>query len=243
MNSGDHMQRTPAIHEEPFVSRNITAVLQQTARYHLSVFASCEQLPEFADCGPREVRQCLREAERRQLVGSAPLHANLRYWYLLPAGAALLQLDTKRNGPLSESAKLRAYAMLRFCCLSDKPRHRLTASELQKHFPVLSRPGLPSTYYFEPGGRGRLGLARIDVGHRGRWDRVLQSVRADMNEHAAQSGFRQLIQADRFEMTVLTVFRQKAVRLREAFFQRGDTAPTTVNVYALPDLLPLLTSS
>lgn len=102
---------------------------------------------------------------------SATLHLVSRYRFLTTAGATRCGLDESRSGPLSEKAKLRACALLLFCCLADKPRHRLTTNELSQQFSVLHRPGIPGTYYFDPNGKGCIGLARIDAGHHGRWDR------------------------------------------------------------------------
>ncbi|MBN8625633.1 MAG: hypothetical protein J0M17_09100 [Planctomycetes bacterium] len=236
------MSQPRPIENEQHREKMVYQVVEQVARYRLSVFASLERLPAFLDYGPREVRQVVQECERRQLIGSALLHANLRYWHLLAAGAEAFRCSEERIGPLSEPAKLRAFALLRFCCLSDTSRHHLAPDELRQHFPDLARPGLPNAYYFDPSGVGRLGFARIDAGRRGRWDRTLQSVQADMREHLAQAGFRRLIHAGRFEITVLTVFRQKAQRIHEALAKqvRGPCVP--VNVVALPELLPLVIS-
>jgi len=218
------------------------AVLNHLARYRLTVFAVLERLPEFSAAGLREIKNVLRDCERQTLIGSAPLHHHAKYWYLETAGAKRCGLAEQRCGFLSEPAKLRALAMLQFCCLSDRPRHRLTADDLARSFPSLQRPGLPSGYYFDPVGSGRLGLARLDVGRRGRWDRVVQSLRADISDHLHQPVFKRLIEAGRFEITVLTVFRQKARRIEEALAQRKDAGAVPLQVVALPELLPLITS-
>ena len=232
------------IPQTEFVPAELTeAVLNHVARYRLTVFAALERLPVFSARGPRQIKDVLRDCQRQSLVGSAPLHHGAKYWYLDAVGAERCGLAEQRIGPLSEPAKLRALALLRFCCLSDKPRHRLTADDLARNFPSLQRPGLPSGYYFDPAGSGRLGLARVDAARRGRWDRVLQSLRTDIDDHVRQPGFRQLIEAGRFEITVLTVFRQKARRIYEALAQVRDTRSVLLQVVALPELLPLIGSS
>ena len=43
--------------------------------------------------------------------------------------------------PLSETTKIRALAMLSVCAHQSQSRTRLTASEFEKYFPDLSRPG------------------------------------------------------------------------------------------------------
>ena len=218
----------------------VKPLLDHLARYRLTVFPVLQQLPLFSLCGPRQIKDLLRQCQRQSLIGSAPLHHGARYWYLDAVGAHACGLPEERIGPLSEWAKIRAMAMLRFCCLSDRPRQRLCDHDLATAFPVLYRPGLPNGYYFDAAAGGRLGLARLDVGRRGRWDRIVQSVREDIDSHLRQPGFRQVILAGRFEISVLTVFRQKAGRIYESLV--GDARRIPVQVVALPELLPLITS-
>ena len=157
-------------------------------------------------------------------------------------GAERCGLDQRRAGPLSEPAKLRAMAILQFCCLSGSPCHRLTDEELTRSFPDVARPGLPSTYYFNPDGSGRLGLARVDAGGRGRWDRVVHSLRQDIRDHFRQPGFQRLIRAGRFEITLLTVLRQKARRVCQSLSSAPEAHRVPCRVVALPELLPLISS-
>lgn len=219
------------------------AVLSHIARYRLSIFSAIERLPEFSPYGLRQVKETLRDCRRHGLLGCAPLHHGAAYWYLDARGAAHCGVPEERVGPLSEPAKLRALAMLRFCCLSDRPRQRISAEELTHTFKCLARPGLPSGYYFDPAGSGRLGLARVDAARRGRWDRVVQSLREDMKDHMQQPGFRQLVQAGRFEITLLTIFRQKARRVYDSLSEVRRGCPVPIEVVAIPELLPLVTSA
>jgi hypothetical protein len=221
----------------------IDALLGQVARYRLSTFAAMAQLPEFTGKSPRYVRRLLRDCRVAGLLASATLHAGMRYWFLTVAGAARCGLDESRSGPLSEPAKLRAYAMLIFCCLSTRPRYRLAANELNDQFSVLHRPGMPGTYYFDPAEKGGIGLARIDAGHHGRWDRVVQSVRQDISLHTRLPGFRQLIAAHRFEITVLTVLPAKAARTASVLNSLPEVKHVPVHVVAQSELLPLIYSS
>lgn len=196
--------KTKITDERDYNQQAIAAILDHIARYRLSTFAALSRLPQFDDESPRHLRRLLRDCRDAGLVTSATLHSGSRYWFLTTAGATRCGLDESRSGPLSEKAKLRAYALLLFCCLADKPRHRLTTNELSQQFSVLHRPGMPGTYYYDPTGKGSIGLARIDAGHHGRWDRVVQSVQDDISLHRKLPGFRQLIKAHRFEITVLT---------------------------------------
>ena len=244
-NCGDVMcaKKTKPIDERDDDQDAAEAILGHISRYRLSTFAVMSQLPEFAEESPRHLRRLLRDCRMAGLLSSAALHSGSRYWFLTEAGAARCGLDKSRSGPLSEKAKLRAYALLLFCCLADKPRHRLTTNELSQQFSVLHRPGMPGTYYFDPNGKGCIGLARIDAGHHGRWDRVVQSVKDDIALHRKLPGFRQLIKAHRFEITVLTVLPAKAERMVSVLKSLPEVKYVPVHVVAQPELLPLIYSS
>jgi hypothetical protein len=218
----------------------IATIVNHVARYRLSVFNAIERLPCFIEVGAKRVKDILAECRSRSLLESAPLHHGAKYWYLGQSCTEQHKMSPERIGPLSEPAKLRALAILRFCCLSDRPRHRLLADELRASFPDVARPGLSDGYYFDSQGSGRIGLIRVDAGRRGRWDRVIQSLREDVDNHVHCPGFRKLIQAGRFEITVLTVFRQKAQRISDSLAQHPDTRRTALQVVAMPELLPLL---
>lgn len=221
--------------------RSIGAILEHIARYRLTNFAALCRLPILKTTSPRSVRSLLHKAKRETLIQSAPLHHATRYWYLTAEGATRAGLTEIRCGPLSEAAKLRAYATLRYCCLAERSRHRLTAEELKRSFPALYRPGLPSNYYFDAAGSGRIGLLRIDGGGRGRWDRALQSLRQDVSRHALHDGFRQLVAVGRFQITLVTTLPQKAARLRSALQTFADAQRVPIEIVSMPDLLPLIT--
>ena len=235
--------KTQVDEKEGEYANAVEELLTHIARYRLSTFSAMERLPHFNAESPRHLRRILRRCRDADLLSSAALHSGMRYWFLTPAGAVRSGLDESRSGPLSETAKLRAYAMLLFCCLSVEPRYRLTANELKNRFSVLHRPGMPGTYYFDPTGKGCIGLARIDAGQQGRWDRVVQSVKEDLALHTKLPGFRQLIAAHRFEITVLSVLSAKAERTAGALKSLPEVKHVPVHVVAQPELLPLLCSS
>jgi hypothetical protein len=62
-------------------------------------------------------------------------------------------------------------------------------------------------------------------------------------EDSTLTCFRQLIAGGRFELTVLTVFKQKARRITESLGQHRDAQRIPVHVVAVPELLPLITST
>ncbi|MBA3313067.1 MAG: hypothetical protein H0T47_07235 [Planctomycetaceae bacterium] len=218
------------------------ALLHHLARYRLSVMTAVERLPEFVSWRTRRIKAVLRTCERQSLIRASWLHQGVRCWCLAPAGAAHCGLPAERSGKLSESAKLRAFSLLQFCCLGSEPRRRLSTAELIHAFPHLPSTGLPNGYYFDPAGAGQLGLARLDAHRQGRWDRSLQALREDIDRHWQQPDFRRLIQAGRFEITLLTVFPEKASRLTAALAEHRDAGRIPVRCLALPELLPLITS-
>ena len=142
----------------------IEALLAHISRYRLTTFAVLLQQPQFTELGAYRLRQILKKACTGGFIASAVLYLGTRYWFLTSDGARRLKLDESRSGPLSEAAKIRAYALLLFCCSSNKPRYRLEADEIRQRFPTLGRPGMPNSYCFDPSGQGCLSLVRIDAG-------------------------------------------------------------------------------
>lgn len=235
MNSGETTTRQFAKYETA-----TAPLLEHLARYRLTVFAAIRRLPHFAGWSDKEINALLRACQRQRLIGWAPLCPGARYWHVDLAGARRWGLPEQRSGPLSEPAKLRSYARLRFCCLSESPRHLLTATELEQHFPTLHRPGLPCGYCFDPTDAGGLRFVRVDAAGHSRWDRVIQSLRQDISTHCLHAGFRQLVAVGRFQVTLITPLPQKAVRISAALTALPDVRRIPVEVIAMPELLPLI---
>jgi hypothetical protein len=231
--SGNHFQKQ-------WPEAAAISLLAHVARYRLTVFSALKGLPELSNLSPGQVSSALRACQRERLIDSAPLHQGARYWFLTRNGAPAAGISEEHSGPLSEPAKLRAFAMLHFCCLANTSRYRLTAADIKRGFPALYRPGMPNGYYFDPADDGRIGLLRIDAAGPGRWDRVLQSLRNDIGLHWIHPEFRQLADARRFQITLLTVLPQKASRLRQAIAELRDARRVPVEVAAMPELLPLV---
>lgn len=217
-----------------------TALLEHIARYRLSTYEAMSRILERGEGGRRNLRRLLQTGSDDGVIDSAVLHSGLRYWFLTATGAERLGIDSSRSGPLSEPAKIRAYAMLLFCCLSETSRHRLSTSEMHGQAISLFRQGMPNTYCFDPSEQGRITLVRIDAGRHGRWDRIVQSVKEDRTSHLCFPQFRQLIEARRFDITILTVLPTKAERIANAVKAESDGEEIPVRVMALQQLLPLV---
>ena len=230
-------------HKQPLTCSQELAfhVLNHVARYRLTTTDALEalELPEMAT--HKQKHDALKHCTRMGWLGSDWLIRGKRYWYLT-GSLERFGIVAKRCGPLSEPAKLRAYAMLSFYCGQNSVRHKLTRIEMAKHFPELDRSGLPDRYYFNTENKGRLGLVRYDFGHHGRWDRVVEATKRDIRSHLIEPGIRHLISGDRFEISILTVLPQKAQRLRTVFERHSASLRIPIGVYEFPQLVPLITS-
>lgn len=217
-------------------------VMRQVERYRITTFDAAQQLACFEGQGPRSVKAVLKECVHRGWLGNAWLDASRRYWFLRPHGAEVLKLTDRRTGPLSEGkAKIGAATMLFFCLLGDRDRQVLTPAEAHSYLGCDH--GTPSTYYFDETGNGCLGLARIDVGRLGRWDRIVRSVRDDVGRHLDMVGVKRLLAKRQFELTIITAIPQKAERLSKSINEYPELKRIPVKVVACPGLLPLLATA
>jgi len=190
---------------------------------------------------------CLTELVKSGVLGHAPLYRRRNYYYLTPHGVDSLktlagpEAKPPASGPLSEPAKIRAYAMLAFCCLCRQQRVRLTREQFEHDMPNLYRPGMPLNYYMARGSCGmRLGFLRVDAGGVGRWDRIVSKVRHDIESHWRRRGFRALIQNERFEIAVATTTPAKCERLRQALADDQKLRPVPLRIVAIPEQIHLL---
>jgi hypothetical protein len=225
-------------------------VLDHIARYRIGVPEALVKTPPFADFSLKRVKRILHalttaDGDGAALLASAPLFANERYFYLTRAGETAIgepeagQGAHRRAGALSEVAKVRAYGVLAFCCLADRPRQRLTPEEFRQSFPGHHRFGLPMSYYADREAR-RLGFVRVDTGGGGRWDRIAQKVREDAERHRMIPAFRDAITAGTFELAVVSATERKAGRLRVLFEEEPLSGGLPVRVQAVPRLIELI---
>lgn len=225
-------------------------VLDHIARYRIGVPEALVTTPPFADFSPRRVKRIMQalttsEGDAAALLASAPLFGTERYFYLTRAGEAVIgepeagQGAHRRAGALSEVAKVRAYGVLAFCCLSERLRQRLTPEEFRRSLPGHHRFGLPLSYYADREAR-RLGFVRVDTGGGGRWDRIAQKVREDAERHRMIPAFRDAIAAGTFELAVVTATERKAERLRALFGEEPLPVGLPVRVQAVPRLIDLI---
>lgn len=249
MNCGDLMTERKNSRTETATSNRsetalaLQAILAFIARYRLATFDSLRQLAQFKTVDPGWLRRVLSIACQRDLMFSAPLHRNLRYWAFTKKGARLNGIPEDRSGPLSEVAKLHAYSMLLFCTQSGVPRTRLISRDFRQPLLLpLYRPGMPGTYYFSPEPSASLGLARLDGGLQGRWDRILHNVARDCQQHVELQAFAPFVESHRLEITIVTVLPEKADQLRHAVEDHADDFSLPVRIECFPALLPLVSN-
>lgn len=221
-------------------------VLEHVVRYRLATPGVLAELSDLRGLGRQRRRAFLHELCCQQLLGRASLFGNRWYFHLhaqLRSLPGVIPTDLLPVGPLSERAKLRCFAMEQFCCCSTGRRtcKRLTHSELERHFAGHVQAGQPVNYYLDRSDPvPRMGVIRIDAGGRGRWDRVLAKCRQALDAHAMHPGFRELLQAGQFELTLITALPHKALRLQESVAQWNDWYGQRLRIVAVPDLVQLI---
>ncbi len=82
----------------------------------------------------------------------------------------------------------------------------------------------------------------MDSGREARWDRIVNTIKADVAQHLRLPGFRDMIDAERFEISVLTAFPAKAERLTRTFGATSEIDKVPVRVIANSMLVPLVYS-
>jgi hypothetical protein len=214
-------------------------LLRHVARYRLTTAEVVRTVAGLRLKTNVQALEYLQSLVQQGWLGEAPFDRRGPYFFLTEQAAKRLNLPNDRFGPLSESAKLRAYAMLAFCRLMNVHRERLSLDDLRRLVPSLDTAGMTATFYAARTETTRtLGFARLDVGGVGRWDRILATLRADIRNLESEPSLRPLFVSRAFEMTLITVTAEKAERLRSTFVEKySSTMP--VHFIAVPRLLAL----
>lgn len=222
----------------------VRLALGHIARYRLTTPEALRTVPPLRLATNAAALALLRALAAQGRVGHAPLDRHGAYFFLTDSGAkeVIGAESAHRSGPLSEPAKLRAFALLAFCRLSSANRERLSADDLRRLVPGLNTAGMPSTFYAERSETTRtLGFARLDASGHGRWDRILTTVLADVRRLAGEPALRALVRGQSFEVTLVTTTHEKAERLHGTLAD-SDVPPIPVRVAAVPRLLSLVGS-
>lgn len=211
-------------------------IIDHVSRYRMTVFEALRRQPQLGSLPRKELKRELNRLCRERLLGREPLYRHRSYYYLAAADGA-----DRPAGPLAETAKVRSYAMLAFCCLGRVKRVKLSADELERLYPGVLSQGRPLNYYLTTtGDEQAIGFLRVDSGGRSRWDRILAKCREDIERHRLNRYVRPLIEQRRFEITLVTALPQKAERLQRAMAAWTATPTTFVRLCVLPELLNLI---
>jgi hypothetical protein len=199
-------------------------------------------LPCFKGAGPRAIENVVRRLCEAGYLRSSPLFDNECYFHLTRRATDLLGLHPDLAKPLTEDQKIRAFAILSYCCLHpDGRRDRLTPEEFKRLFPGLYKSGQRVQYYVvNLNDVPRLGYLKVDRGGNGRWDRAIERCRGDMLKRGALPAFGTLIEERGFEMTLLTSLEQKAEQIRAAVAELDRPFLAPLYVYVVPNLIKLV---
>lgn len=211
-------------------------VLEQIAMFGLSVEDSVAKLSMLETKGHRAVARLLNRMRKRRLVRFEPLYGSRDCIRLGSRGLHALrnmQLPIRFDSrPLSEESKIRALALLSFCMLSDPQRTPLIdKSDKENNFTW-------SSYYREQSVEQRIGFLRVDMGGRGRWDRILAKCEHDGISMRGDPRFAEAVTSARAEVSVAVALPQKAERLRQAISDHPLALP--IRIVVIPELLYLI---
>ena len=216
------------------------AILLHVARYGIT---SPQALAQFHVKGVKTIEQAKHRLtalkRRRDLIGH-PLDEIETYYSLSPAASKRLQ-QAGHDVP-APITSLRRFAqqtaMLQLCCQQPGQMQPLTPTEIRQHLPMLNAQRQWTAYYLSTvSNQRRIGLLRVDSFSSGRWDRLAHKVHADREQHAMLGDFKSTIDAQQFEITVVTALPEKATRIEEFLNRQDSNFGIDCRVLAMPELL------
>lgn len=238
----------------PAMSSNLSPIeqvlLRHVGRYRLTVAEAVAKRVLPSTHSLEHATGLLRRMVRDEWLGSSTLYGQKPCYWLTRQGAehvatdrALSGRDTQTTltfGPLSEPSKARSFGMLAFCCHGATQREPLLADELPDYGEGLARAGLPSSFYRDLAHPGRLGYAHIDLNGTGQWDRIVQKSARNAMRFLQRPGFQSLIDAERFEIALVTATVHKATRIESAWRELTHLRSIPLRVVVVPELVQLV---
>lgn len=211
-------------------------VLDQIAMFGFTVLESVARLPDLDCLGRRSLNRFLYRMRHRRLIRFECLYGSRKCIRMTPKAERAIQIHGVQprfqNRPLSEESKIRALALLSFCTLSDVQRvPRISAFN-------GSDTRTWSNFYVEQSIEQRVGFLRVDMGGRGRWDRILAKCEHDAQLIRSDHRFAETVAAGRAEVSLAVTLPHKAERLRQAVIDSPLALP--LRIFVIPELLYLI---
>ena len=208
-------------------------VLEQIAMFGFTVEEAVASLPTSQGEGRRGVVQLLNRMRKRRLIRHENLYHGRECIRLGPRGEQAMRSRSIpmrfHSRPLSEESKVRALAMLSFCTLSDVHRVPLCAVSGKETW---------SHCYIENSPERRMGFLRVDMGGRGRWDRILAKCQHDSQSIREDPRFTESLGTGRAELSLAVTLPHKAERLRQVL--QDHSLPLPLRIIVIPELLYLI---
>ena len=163
------------------------------------------------------------------------------YLTLAPRATELLgTAETVPTEALTLEALRATYGMLAFCCLSKRPRCRLSAGEVQEDHPQLYFPNLNSDrYYLDATQRPMTyGIMFIDDGSAAA--QMVAGYRDDLQARCQRGGFHEFLGAGQFCLAVVTATAERAAAIGKSLRQQEWPQRLRTTVELVPKLTYLL---
>lgn len=167
-------------------------------------------------------KKVLNRLERRGLIRSfAYTLTGAKLWMLTSAGCYRLGVSDKLSRPLKTQGLARRLALCVFLYGGARPLRVLTPAELDAAAPGGSALDPQAVYYLdEAAGTRRIALVVIDYGALDA-RRVARKCAREVRDRFEHPGFRPLVFARLFQVTVLTSTAEKAQRVRTLLAEGG----------------------
>lgn len=155
--------------------------------------------------------------------------------YFVPGGraAAAFGASSRVTRPFSEQTLPRAYGVLAYCVASGNVR--LTEAEFQTHLPQLAVKGLIQSPHVIDRTQTPHRLALLIVDRDNSPERLLLKATDAVRKRARHPQYHEVIQQDRFSVTIVTAAEAKRVAIQKVVARREErTVP--VDVAVAPEL-------
>lgn len=215
-------------------------ILDHLRRYRMTTREVLHRL-FFSDSELNAVTKVTSRMVDHRFLNRYELYSGRSYFVVGPESAKLLGLSPKKCKPIGTQALPREYGILLFSCMTDTPRERLLVSELHERLPNFTGKRSDCGHYYLDNDGQHIRLAHIRVDQGGPPDHVIRKCREDLEMQIRVTAIRELIEQDRFLISIITATEEKAAAIREAI--ERHTWNARFRVEAVEDLAQLLASA